>query len=215
MARESLDLKKKRAKKIVQLLRRYYPEAKCSLDYKNPLQLLVATMLSAQCTDERVNKVTPTLFAKYPTASAMAHAKIEDLEEIVRSTGFYRNKAKNIKAAASDICKKHNGEVPNSMEQLSSLAGVGRKTANVVLGNAYGVPGMVVDTHVTRLSNRLGLAKGKDAVKLEKVLEEVIEKKDWIDFSHLLIHHGRATCKARKPECQKCFLFELCPKISV
>ena len=213
MARESQQNKIKRAQQIVKLLRKYYPNAKCSLDYQNPLQLLIATMLSAQCTDKRVNIVTPVLFARYKDACAFAEADIHELEEIVRTTGFYKNKAKNIKSCATDLVNKYNGEVPRTMEELSALAGVGRKTANVVLGNAFDVPGMVVDTHVTRLSNRLGLAKGEDAVKLEKQLEVVIAKKDWIDFSHLLIEHGRQTCKARNPLCEKCFLLEHCPQL--
>lgn len=212
MARESKDSKIKRAQKIVILLKKYYPNAKCSLDHKNPLQLLIATMLSAQCTDKRVNIVTPALFAKYKDAQEFAAAKVSDLEEMVRTTGFYKNKAKNIKSCAQDLVDKYNGEVPQTMQELSALAGVGRKTANVVLGNAFGVPGMVVDTHVTRLSNRLGLATGKDAVKLERQLEEVIEKKDWVEFSHLLIEHGRKVCKARSPSCEVCFLSEICPK---
>lgn len=204
---------KARALKIIKLLKRYYPGAKCSLDHKNELELLVATMLSAQCTDKRVNMVTPMLFAKYPSAQAFASADVSELEEVIRSTGFYKNKAKNIIACAKSLMEKHEGKVPNTMEALSALAGVGRKTANVVLGNVFGIPGMVVDTHVTRLSNRLGLAKGEDAVKLEQQLEKVVPKEDWVEFSHLLIEHGRAICVARSPKCEVCFLSELCPKI--
>ncbi len=213
MARESQDAKIKRAQKIVKLLRKYYPEAKCSLDHKNPLQLLIATMLSAQCTDKRVNMVTPALFSRYKNAREFSEAEILDLEDMVRTTGFYKNKAKNIKSCTTDLVQKYDGEVPKTMEELSALAGVGRKTANVVLGNAFGVPGMVVDTHVTRLSNRLGLAVGEDAVKLEKQLEVVIDKKDWVDFSHLLIEHGRQICKARTPLCETCFLLDYCPQL--
>lgn len=215
MPKESLADKQKRARVIVARLKKIYPDAKCSLDYQNPLQLLVATVLSAQCTDARVNMVTPNLFKRYPTAQALAEADITELETIIRSTGFYKNKAKNIKAAATKIVQEHQGQVPRTMEELSHLPGVGRKTANVVLGNAFDVPGMTVDTHVTRLSNRLGLAKGKDAVKLEFQLMDVVEKKDWTIFSHLLIHHGRAVCVARSPRCLECQFVNLCPKVGV
>ncbi|MDZ4676037.1 MAG: endonuclease III [Oligoflexia bacterium] len=213
--RESKEAVKLRTKKIISSLEKMYPDAHCSLDHKNPLQLLIATMLSAQCTDARVNLTTPALFAKYKTAKDFSQAHIEDLERLVRSTGFYRNKAKNIKACAQSLMDLHNGDVPKTMEELSSLAGVGRKTANVVLGNAYGIPGMVVDTHVTRLSNRLGIAVGVDAVKLETQLMEVVSKKNWTDFSHLLISHGREICVARTPRCKICKIFRLCSKKGV
>jgi endonuclease-3 len=211
--RESKAEKVKRCKIIVKKLRSLYPDVKCFLTHDNPLQLTIATILSAQCTDARVNLTTPALFKKYKTAKDFADADISDLEAMVRSTGFYKNKAKSIKKCAQAIDENHGGEVPRTLEELTQLAGVGRKTANVVLGNAFGVPGMVVDTHVTRLSNRLGLAKGENAVKLEFQLVDVVEKKDWIDFSHLLISHGREICVARKPRCTQCELVKLCPQL--
>ena len=196
-------------------MRHYYKDAICALDHESPYQLLVATTLSAQCTDARVNMVTPALFKRFPDAKAMSKAKVSELESLVRSTGFYKNKAKNILACAKELVKNYDGEVPRTMDELSALAGVGRKTANVVLGNAFDIPGMVVDTHVTRLSNRLKLAKGKNAVILERDLEKVVPKEHWISFSHWLISHGRAVCKARKPNCSVCFLESICPKIEV
>ncbi len=205
----------KNSPSVLKLLEKYYKNAVCALDYQTPFQLLVATILSAQCTDERVNKVTPALFKKYPDPFKMAKARVSDLEKLVHSTGFYKNKAKNLKACAKDLVDLHGGELPQNMEDLHALPGVGRKTANVVLGNAFGIPGMVVDTHVTRLSNRLGLAKGKNAVILERDLEKVVPKKNWTNFSHWLISHGRAVCKARSPQCHICFLEDLCPKHGV
>lgn len=203
------------AEKIA-LFKRYYPDAHCALNYTNPFELVVATCLSAQCTDERVNMVTPALFKKYPTPKAMSLAPVEDLENLVRSTGFFKNKARNLKSCATDLVKKHNGEVPANLEALVELAGVGRKTANVVLGNAFGIPsGVVVDTHVTRLSNRLGWVKGTNAVILERQLGKLVPQSEWIMFPHYLISHGRAVCKARKPDCAHCFLEETCPKKGV
>ncbi|WP_347356191.1 endonuclease III [Bdellovibrio sp.] len=200
----------------IELLKRYYPDAHCALNYTNPFELLVATILSAQCTDERVNMVTPHLFKKYPTPKAMAKAPVESIEEIIRSTGFFKNKAKNLKACATALVEKHKGEVPQDLEALVELAGVGRKTANVVLGNAYGIPsGIVVDTHVTRLSNRLGWVKTDNAVMIERQLSKLVPQEDWIMLSHYLISHGRAVCKARKPACSHCFLEETCPKKGV
>lgn len=200
----------------IKLFKRYYPDAHCALDYTNPFELVVATCLSAQCTDERVNMVTPALFKKYPTPQAMSQAPVEDLEELVRSTGFYKNKAKNLKSCATTLVEKHGGVVPKNLEALVELAGVGRKTANVVLGNAYGIPsGVVVDTHVTRLSNRLGWVKGQNAVILERQLGKLVPQSEWIMFPHYLISHGRAICKARKPDCAHCFLEETCPKKGV
>jgi endonuclease III len=215
VAKESLEQKKARALKIIQALHKLYPNAKCSLDHESPFQLLVATILSAQCTDVRVNMITPALFAKYKTPKDFANAKIADLEKLIRSTGFYKNKAKNIKAAATELVEKYKGQVPGTMEELFGLAGVGRKTANVVLGNAFGVPSMVVDTHVTRLSNRLGWVKTEDAVKIEKELEKLVPKKEWTDLSHLLIYHGRAICVARSPKCDLCQIFRYCPRRGV
>jgi endonuclease-3 len=196
------------------LLKRYYPDAHCALHHKTSFQLLIATILSAQCTDDRVNQVTPHLFARYPSAFEMAQASIEDLEGLVRSTGFYKNKARSLKACSKALVEKHQGEVPRDLNQLTELAGVGRKTANVVLGNAYGITsGIVVDTHVTRLSNRLGWTKSENPVVIEQDLQKRIPEEDWIQISHWLIYHGRQVCKARKPSCDTCFLFEQCPKI--
>ncbi len=201
---------------VTQILKRLYPGARCSLDYQNPFQLLVATILSAQCTDERVNKVTPDLFRRYPAPADVAGAEIGEIEEAIRSTGFFRNKAKAIQEASRDLVAKHGGRVPASLEALVELRGVGRKTANVVLGNAFDVAeGIVVDTHVARLSRRLGLTKATDPVKIEQDLMERVDRSEWTLFSHLLIHHGRAVCQARKPRCEACGLSELCPKIGV
>lgn len=211
--KESFPEKQKRAAKVVSLLAKHYPDAHCALDHENAFQLLVATILSAQCTDERVNKVTPTLFKRFPTPKSYLGADVLEIEQLVRTTGFYKNKAKNIKACAEQLVEKYKGEVPQTMEQLHSLPGVGRKTANVVLGNIFGVPGMVVDTHVTRLSNRLGFVKGTDAVKLEFELQKLIDKKDWTMYSHYLITHGRAVCTARNPDCKNCFLNLHCPQL--
>jgi len=197
-------------------LRRAYPGATCALNHDDALQLLVATILSAQCTDERVNQVTPELFARYPTASALAAADRGDVEELVRTTGFFRNKAKSIQGAASKVASEFGGKVPQTMEEILSLPGVARKTANVVLGTAFGVPsGFVVDTHVFRLSHRLGLADGKSPERVETQLMEIVPKKDWIDFGHILIHHGRAVCTARSPRCSECVVEAHCPKVGV
>lgn len=198
------------------LLKRYYPDAHCALNHNNAFELLVATVLSAQCTDERVNMVTPALFKKYPTPQKMAKAPVEDLENLVRSTGFFKNKAKNLKGAAARLVELHNGEIPQELEALVELPGVGRKTANVVLGNAFDIKsGIVVDTHVTRLSRRLGWVKTDNAVIIEKQLCQRVPKDDWVMFSHYLISHGRAICKARKPDCHHCFLEETCPRKGV
>lgn len=200
----------------IELFKRYYPDAHCALNFTNPYELLVATVLSAQCTDERVNMVTPHLFKKYPTPQKMAKAPVEDIESIIRSTGFYKNKAKNLKACAITLVEKYKGEIPKDLESLVELAGVGRKTANVVLGNAFGIAsGIVVDTHVTRLSNRLGWVKSENAVLIEKELCKHVPQEDWVMLSHYLIAHGRAVCKARKPNCTHCFLEETCPKKGV
>jgi endonuclease-3 len=203
---------KKRAQQIVRLLKKEYPAARCSLNYSSPLELLIATILSAQCTDERVNIVTADLFRKYRTADDYAAAPIEELERDIHSTGFYRNKAKAIQGAARLIAEDHGGRVPDTMEQLLPLPGVARKTANVVLGNAYGIAsGVVVDTHVARLSERLGLSHEKTPEKIERDLTTLIPEPDWIIFSHLLIAHGRKICQARKPLCGECMLAKLCP----
>ena len=201
-----------RASELLRILRTTYPDAHCELDHKGPFQLLIATILSAQCTDVRVNLVTPALFQKFPDPKSMAAARQEDLEDLVRSTGFFRNKAKNIRAAAQALVEIHHGEVPRELEPLTHLPGVGRKTANVVLGNAYGIEaGVVVDTHVARLSQRLGLTKQKDPVKIEKDLIKQIPQNAWTLWSHLLIWHGRRRCMARNPDCPNCELRSLCP----
>lgn len=197
---------------MLKILRATYPDAHCELDHDGPFQLLVATILSAQCTDVRVNMVTPALFKKYPDAKSLAAAKQEHVEELIRSTGFFRNKAKNLIAAAEALVANHHGEVPKDLETLTHLPGVGRKTANVVLGNAYGIEsGIVVDTHVARLSQRLGLTKQKDPVKIEQDLIKQIPQESWTLWSHLLIWHGRRRCSARKPDCPNCELRALCP----
>lgn len=199
-------------KAITSELWRLYPDAKCSLDFSNPLELLVATQLSAQCTDERVNLVTRDLFQKYRSAEDYATASQEELEQDIRSTGFYRNKAKNIRAACQLLITNYNGEVPRTMSDLLTLPGVARKTANVVLGNAYGIiEGFVVDTHIGRLARRFGWTKNEDPVKVEQDLMRLVPRHDWLDLSHLMIFHGRAICHSRKPLCQQCTLSKLCP----
>lgn len=205
--------RKARVDAVLPILKRAYPAAKCSLDYRNPLELIVATILSAQCTDERVNIVTKSLFRNYPSASAYAAASQEAIEKDVQSTGFFRNKARSLREMARALVERHGGEVPDTMEQLTDLAGVGRKTANVVLGNAFGKNvGVTVDTHVTRVANRLGLTDHLvDAVKIERDLMQVVPQDQWTLWSHLLIHHGRAVCQARKPKCAECPLLKHCP----
>ncbi len=202
-----------RVRIILPILKATYPAAKCSLNYRNPLQLLVATILSAQCTDDRVNLVTKSLFRKYKSAADFANVPQEQLEKDIQSTGFYRNKAKSIRSMASSLIESHKGRVPDTMGQLVDLAGVGRKTANVVLGNAFNKSeGVVVDTHVTRVSNRLALTDHAiDAVKIEQDLMQIIPREEWTLWSHLLIAHGRAICQARKPKCDQCSLLPYCP----
>ena len=201
---DDLQSASQRAKKILAVLRRTYPDAHCALDHSNALELLVATILSAQCTDQRVNIVTKDLFRKYRQASDYGRTQAEQLEQDIKSTGFFRNKAKNIKAACQIITDDHSGKVPDNMEQLVKLPGVGRKTANVILGNAYDVPGIVTDTHVIRLSRLMGLSAHSEPVRLEQDLMKLIPKKDWTQFSHEMIFHGRGICVARKPDCQNC-----------
>ena len=216
LRRESKETKRKRAAEVVARLKREYPAAKCSLDFKNPFQLIVATILSAQCTDERVNMVTPALFKRYPNAEAMADARPEELEEMIKSTGFFRNKTKSLLGMSNGLVDAHKGKVPDEMEALVELPGVGRKTANVVLGNAFHkAVGVVVDTHVTRVSGRLGFTAQTDAVKIEQDLIDLIAQADWTLFSHLLIFHGRAVCKAPKPLCEQCVLSDICPSSRV
>ncbi len=196
---------------ILQRLDEAYPGATCALNYQTPLQLLIATILSAQCTDERVNKVTSSLFQKYKTAKDFAEADLETLQEEIRSTGFYKNKAKAIQACCRKIVGEFGGEVPSTLEEMITLPGVGRKTANLVLGETRHIPGIVVDTHVRRLAKRLGLTKHDDPEKIEQDLMRLIPKDRWTLFSHQLIHHGRQVCKARKPACDRCVLKDLCP----
>jgi endonuclease III len=207
---------RERAIRLSKRFREVYPDAHCELDFKNPLQLLIATMLSAQCTDKRVNMVTPVLFKKYRTAAAYARANPAIFEKEIRSTGFFRSKTKSILAACAAIVAQHGGKVPDTMDALTALPGVGRKTANVVLGNAFGRnDGIVVDTHVIRLSRRLGLTKNTDAEKIESDLTRIVPRRDWTIWSHWLIWHGRRRCFARKPDCRRCEVFALCPSGNV
>ncbi len=208
--------KKQRTLEVLLRLKRLYPNAPCSLDFENPLQLMIATMLAAQCTDERVNLVTPALFAAYPDVYAFAEADIEDLERLVKSTGFYRNKAKNIRAACQRIITEYNGEVPPRMDDLVTLPGVARKTANVVLAHGFGINGGVtVDTHVKRITNLLRLTKFSDPVKIERDLMKLLPQPDWENWSIRLVYHGRAVCNARNPKCGMCDLADLCPSAKV
>ena len=214
--RRRLPAKKQRVLEVLTRLKGFYPDATCSLDYETPVQLLVATILSAQCTDERVNKVTPALFDQFPSAEAMATAPPEVLETLVKSTGFYRNKAKNIRAACQKIMAEFDGEVPQRMEELISLPGVARKTANVVMAHAFGInAGVTVDTHVKRLSNRLGFTQQDNPVKIERDLMKLLPQPDWENWSIRLIYHGRAVCMARNPACDRCELADLCPSAKV
>ena len=209
------DPRQARARKLAHGLAKLYPDAHCALHFENPLQLLIATILSAQCTDVRVNMVTPALFARYPDAAAFANADLAELETAIQPTGFFRNKARNIKACCQQIVEKHGGQVPGTMKELVALPGIGRKTANVILGNAFDVPGITVDTHVIRLSHRMGLSDKDDAEKIERDLMELIPQKEWTMFSHRMIFHGRQICQARKPKCDICALAADCPKIGV
>jgi endonuclease III len=207
---------KRHAAQIVRRLKAAYPDARCALVHKTPLQLLVATILSAQCTDTRVNIVSKDLFRKYPDAGSFAAAKLPELERAIRSTGFFRNKAKNIKACCGRIVETHGGELPREIEAMVELPGVGRKTANVVLGTAFGIAtGVVVDTHVGRISQRLGLTRHSDPVKIERDLMAALPRREWVDFSHRMIHHGRQVCLARRPKCEICSLSDICPRIGV
>lgn len=215
-SRETTAAKVERTRAIIAGLEKAYPDAHCELNFSNPLELLIATILSAQCTDKRVNIVTAELFRKYKHAADYANAPLADLEEAVKTTGFFRNKAENIQACCRALVEKHGGEVPRTMEELHALDGVGRKTANVVLGNAFNINvGVVVDTHVTRLGNRLGLTKQTDAVKIEQELIKLVPHEQWTLFSHCLIWHGRRRCDARKPDCARCEIASLCQRIGV
>jgi endonuclease-3 len=201
---------------IISLLRSEYPDARCALEYSTPFQLLIATILSAQCTDERVNKVTPLLFARFPDPASMANAEDAELEQIIHSTGFYRAKAKNIKACAQKICEVYQGNIPSTMDELHALPGVGRKTANVVLGNAFGINhGITVDTHVLRLMRLLGFTKSENAEIVERELMPLMPEQDRTMFTHLIISHGRAVCIARRPKCTACVLAQLCPSAKI
>lgn len=212
MPRESFQAKAARVKKVISGLRKAYPDAHCELNHSNPLELLVATILSAQCTDKRVNIVTRELFNKYRSAADYARADLAGLERDIRTTGFYRNKARSIKACGHALVERHGGSVPGTMEELIELGGVGRKTANVVLGNAFNINvGVVVDTHVARLSRRLGLTGETDPAKIEQALMKLVPKEEWTLFSHWLIWHGRRRCSARKPDCAHCEISGLCP----
>jgi len=210
-----IDENKRRVSQIITLLKKRYPDARCALNFKSPLELLIATILSAQCTDERVNKVTKDLFKKYRRADDYAKVKPKIFENDIRSTGFYKNKAKSIIKCCKEMVEKHGGEVPPSLEELVKLGGIGRKTANVVLGNAFGIPGIVVDTHVKRVANRLALTTNQDPVKIEYDLMKLVPREEWIQFSHLMIFHGRYTCEAKKPRCAECVVESLCPQIGI
>lgn len=214
--RESGRARRQRVEEIVARLQRHYPQVRFALDFKTPLELLVATILAAQCTDERVNQVTPALFRRYPTTQAFAEADLPELEEMVRTTGFFRNKARALKNVGQALLAEHDGEVPASMEALVTLPGVGRKTANVVLGNAFGInEGIAVDTHVQRLSRRLGLTGETDPEKIERDLIPLIPRETWTRFAHLLQAHGRAICQARRPACPVCPVADLCPSAEI
>jgi len=216
MPRESLQQKTERTRKVIAALQATYPDAHCELDHRNPLELLIATILSAQCTDKQVNIVTAELFKKYRTAADYANATPSEFEQDIRRIGLFRAKAKNIQACCRALIEKHSGQVPRTMDELTALSGVGRKTANVVLGNAFNINvGVVVDTHVGRLSNRLGLTKQTSAEKVEQDLQKLVPREQWCLFSHLLIWHGRRRCAARSPDCAGCEIALLCPKLSV
>jgi endonuclease III len=212
---KTTDPRRLQGRRILRVLERQYPDAHCALHFQNPLELLVATILSAQCTDVRVNLVTPALFARYPDAKSFATADKQELETYIQSTGFFRNKARNLIACCKQLMEKHGGKVPGTMDELFPLPGVGRKTANVILGNAFSTPGITVDTHVGRLSRRLGLTTETDPVKVEQDLMVIIPKKHWTMFSHRMIFHGRQVCHARKPNCAECTLRKFCPKVGV
>ena len=214
MSKESLKSRKKRISEIISILKLEYPDSKCSLVYESSFQLLVATILSAQCTDERVNKVTSKIFPIYPDAHSFAKLTVSQIGKMIYSTGFYNNKAKNIKAMSDIVAKDYNGDIPDNIELLTQLPGVGRKTANVVLGNVFDVPSLVVDTHVTRITNLLKFVKSRNAVIIEKELNKIVESKDWSIFAHLLIDHGRKVCIANRPQCSLCSLSSLCPSSS-
>jgi endonuclease-3 len=211
MPRESKETRAKRARRIAKALFRAHPDAHCALRHENAYQLLAATILSAQCTDAVVNTVTPVLFRRYPDPARLADSDPRELEQLIRPTGFYRNKTKSLRAMAQSVVADHGGQIPKTMEELTSLTGVGRKTANVILGNAFGVPGIVVDTHVSRLARRMELTREADPVKIERDLMNLLPESDWTQFSHTMIFHGRRTCAARNPQCEICPIEPDCP----
>ncbi|MBU6374696.1 MAG: endonuclease III [Bdellovibrionales bacterium] len=210
-----VSARRERMREVIRLLKLEYPDAHCALHHRNAFELLVATILSAQCTDERVNLVTPKLFHRFPDAKSMSQASLSELEKLIQSTGFYKNKAISLKTTAGLLMERHEGQVPSDLEALTALRGVGRKTANVIRGTIFGLPAIVVDTHVGRLSRRLGFTRHHDPVKVEFEMMEITESADWTISNHLLIDHGRAVCQARKPDCGSCVLKELCPKVGV
>ncbi len=208
--------RKRRARKIVAALKKAYPDARCALQHESGFQLLAATILSAQCTDDRVNQVTPALFRKYPTPEKLAAAKQKDVEQLIQSCGFFRNKATNLRGMAQALVERFGGELPQTLDEMVSLPGVGRKTGNVVLGTVYGIAsGVVVDTHVKRICNLLGLTSSQNPEIVERGLMALLPKKEWVDFSHRLIHHGRRICIARRPQCRDCPLLKLCPRVGL
>ncbi|CAG0978621.1 Endonuclease III [Myxococcaceae bacterium] len=211
MPRESAAARGARALRIVRLLARHYPDASCALRHRNAFELLVATILSAQCTDKKVNEVTPALFERFPTPDAMSAASPAEVERLIQPTGFYRQKAKSILSVATDLVERFEGRVPSTLDALVTLRGVGRKTANVVLGDAFGVPGLTVDTHMTRVNQRLGLTRESDPEKIERDLMKLVPEREWTRYSHRVIHHGRVCCDARRPRCETCPLREQCP----
>jgi endonuclease-3 len=216
MPGESKRARTARAKKVIRFLRKHYPDAGCTLDFESVHQLMVATILSAQCTDERVNMVTPALFKKYPNVQAFAEAKLAELEKDIYTTGFYSNKTKAIKNSAQELLGRHAGQMPRTLDELVKLSGIGRKTGSVILGAGFGLAeGVVVDTHVARISRLLAFTREKDPARIERDLMALIPVKDWIDYAHLLIQHGRTLCKARRPACEECFLNKLCPSAGV
>lgn len=215
MKQETIKEKKQRIGAIAARLAQSFPDIRVPLHHRNPYELLVATILSAQCTDEQVNRATPDLFRRYPEPKNLAEAPVGELEKHIRSVGLFRSKARSLKKCAQQLVENHHGQVPATMEELTRLAGVGRKTANVILGNAFGVPGIVIDTHVKRLSCRLGLTKEEDPNKIEQDLMPLLPRELWSSFSHRLILHGRTVCHARKPHCRSCFLNHLCPSATL
>ncbi len=212
---KNIAVKRRRAAEIVQRLKTVYPDAQCSLNYETDYQLLMATILSAQCTDKRVNQITPNLFEKYKNVESFAYCNVEELSQDIRSAGYHNSKARSIQGSAIKIVEEYNGQIPTNMADLVKLPGVGRKTANCVLGECFDVPSMVIDTHMIRIMNLLGFSDTKNAVKMETELMEIFDEKDWVKLTHLIIDHGRAVCIARRPQCNKCVLADLCPSVII